>query len=1121
MGVFVRGLASNSYGINHAAVSAVNAFTGTSRIYQWRDTGTIVSGRVNGGTEVSTAGYTRPASSFNRFAIGGLLRSGTVAATPADFNLNEIVISDNLSSDDRELMEGYLAWKWGLEGNLPSGHSYTNSDPRSTPIGIANTVAVPASNSAELGGTLDATQSVFTVYAAYSVSNNTSAAEWEADDTKTLVLDAAYTNVMGQAISVTVGPLSPETTYYYTLVASNAVTNIWATLGVGFTTLADAVDPGVTTNDGAFAIGFTEASLRGEQTAGGNAAVYICWGTVASVGDTSSTSTWANVDFMGTLSDGDIVTNNLTGLDHSTTYHYVVYATNSASNAWSSVATFSTDTPGDDRYATGTFTWSTGVNAWSFESGGPYNQPWEAGKNAILEGDGTSVSTVTLGEDESIAHLLIDADNYRITGNSLNFSGGGTITNLGNSVHIISGISGEPDVYVNQANGWSLYNPAAYGNFGTDGFKLLPNSAAMAIGTIHRGLVNYFWLGGSVSTNTVSDNPHIGTPQDKTYVDGTGTWAVNNLYGGEPFQIKGGTLIANGALTARSMIELEGGVLHVNNQNTLGSNSKPLYIEGGDLDNSSGAPVASDYNFAMQWSSDWTFVGSQGANSDLNLGAGAVTMYADRTVTVANAAATLTVGGVVSANAGNPYSLTKAGPGTLVLTGNNTYTGDTTVDGGVLGISQPYLSSISSVYIADSAVLDLSFSGTNDVFAVFTNGVAGPGGTWGSLASSADNKTAFITGTGILNVPQAEVLEGIRYWDGGTSDIGEDGNALSTGGGGTWNTSLKNWDAGAGVAHTNWNNDGTDLAFFKGAAGTVTVTESITLGALRFDNVDGYTIQGGTLNFAPGGSITNSSTSSVNFETELTISSAITGAPDVQSALGGNTYMEFTPTAGSVELGALVGPGAYRFGGTADGSAASVSTKLRVSGSGIWTVIGDVNAYEHWVASGTLVVNGLLRGATAGVHLSGGTVVVNGTTSGAGFDMTGGTIKGTGVMSGSALVVPAAGTLAPGYPTGTLTITNNNCTIAGTLQISINESLSPVSGGLDVNGTLDISAATLSIDLTGAATESAYVVAEYDSLVGVFSTISGIPHGYTLDYTYQDGNVIAIRRASPTVFRFR
>jgi hypothetical protein len=30
---------------------------------------------------------------------------------------------------DLEKAEGYLAWKWGLEGNLPISHPYKNSPP--------------------------------------------------------------------------------------------------------------------------------------------------------------------------------------------------------------------------------------------------------------------------------------------------------------------------------------------------------------------------------------------------------------------------------------------------------------------------------------------------------------------------------------------------------------------------------------------------------------------------------------------------------------------------------------------------------------------------------------------------------------------------------------------------------------------------------------------------------------------------------------------------------------------------------------------------------------------------------------------------------------------------------
>lgn len=66
------------------------------------------------------------------------------------------------------------------------------------------------------------------------------------------------------------------------------------------------------------------------------------------------------------------------------------------------------------------------------------------------------------------------------------------------------------------------------------------------------------------------------------------------------------------------------------------------------------------------------------------------------------------------------------------------------------------------------------------------------------------------------------------YWDGGTVDIASDGNGVSTYTGGTWNTALKNWDAGA-APHGVWNNANLDSAVFGGTYGTGTKT--ITIGA--------------------------------------------------------------------------------------------------------------------------------------------------------------------------------------------------------------------------------------------------------------------------------------------------
>ena len=40
-----------------------------------------------------------------------------------------IIIGGILSTTDRQRLEGYLAWKWALEANLPAGHPFKNTPP--------------------------------------------------------------------------------------------------------------------------------------------------------------------------------------------------------------------------------------------------------------------------------------------------------------------------------------------------------------------------------------------------------------------------------------------------------------------------------------------------------------------------------------------------------------------------------------------------------------------------------------------------------------------------------------------------------------------------------------------------------------------------------------------------------------------------------------------------------------------------------------------------------------------------------------------------------------------------------------------------------------------------------
>lgn len=757
-----------------------------------------------------------------------------------------------------------------------------------------------------------------------------------------------------------------------------------------------------------------------------------------------------------------------------------------------------------EKYSSGTKDWNTTDTTWGTTSGSYSGSQWDnaAPDSAFFEG---TAGTVSLTEPISIQNLNISVSNYVISGNTLSFAGGGAITNSGIDVSITSAVTGSPSIRGNQASNKK--------------FTFAPASGTVTLGAASGANDGELVLSGSTSGNSISSSTKL-----KFRKTGVGAWTLTGLASAYEHFIDSGDLIVSGSgqLKCDRALKISGGTLHYNTPaavydtgDTMPGSDTPgaITFSGGSLDNTSGSPVTSTTSPEVYMSKSWSFLGSLGASSDLNLGTGYVMLGANSlTVTVANAAATLTLGGPI-VDGGLARGFVKGGAGTLALTGTSTYTGETTVNAGTLSISQKYLSDIAAVRMAEGATLNLAFTGTDDVFAVYTNGVEGPLGTWGRIGSGADNETALITGDGLLNVPVPTALEGIRYWDGGASDIGANGNSLSAGGSGTWNTTLKNWDCGAGVAHTNWDSVAEDdLAFFKGTAGVVSLGENITLGALRIETT-GYTITNHTLNFGDGGTITN-------LGENVKIATGITGSPSVASSQGSNKELMFAPSSSDVALGAIVGDDSIvRFAGSGNGTVQSINTKTKWSGTGTWTVSGLIRDYQHWIYSGTLIVNGELMADNQYVALSGGTVVINGTTTGNGFTMTGGTIKGTGVINVNyASTIPAAGTIAPGYPTGTLTITNKPCTINGNLDVTIDGALHSM---LAVDGALTITSATLNVTVLST-TGASVIIATYDSLVGTaFASVNGLPDGWTIDYNYQAGNAIALMPPQAgTVFLF-
>lgn len=111
-----------------------------------------------------------------------------------------------------------------------------------------------------------------------------------------------------------------------------------------------------------------------------------------------------------------------------------------------------------------------------------------------------------------------------------------------------------------------------------------------------------------------------------------------------------------------------------------------------------------------------------------------------------------TLGLIANGSGTGILSLIKAGAGKWTLTGNNTYSGTTTVQAGELVFETASLPDSAAVNLNTGGTLNLGFSGTDIIGSLVINGVTQASGTWGSLASSAPNRSALITGPGTLAI---------------------------------------------------------------------------------------------------------------------------------------------------------------------------------------------------------------------------------------------------------------------------------------------------------------------------------------------------------------------------------
>jgi autotransporter-associated beta strand protein len=309
------------------------------------------------------------------------------------------------------------------------------------------------------------------------------------------------------------------------------------------------------------------------------------------------------------------------------------------------------------------------------------------GATLALRSDTTATFATPLASVFPSTTATIDLNNNGSgSGNTVTLSGGLRFENPGSVASTIASIN------ITGGNGYILRTGVSL-NPGGNPYTLTLNpttaNVELTFFTNAGGGSPTLVLGGASTGNKMLSTATI-TGWSYLQKTGTGTWTwepllAANFLGG--MVVSDGKLIVTGTLRAQSgtqaarNVRINGGELHYNSAGAVDSVYGLLIFGGGNLDNSSGSAITtSTYNPVMQWNANFTFLGSNGTNSDLNLGTGAVTMNASRTVTV-NSNATLTVGGAIS---GAGFGLTKSGTGTLKLGGHNTYSGVTLINNGTL-----------------------------------------------------------------------------------------------------------------------------------------------------------------------------------------------------------------------------------------------------------------------------------------------------------------------------------------------------------------------------------------------------------------------------------------------------
>jgi fibronectin-binding autotransporter adhesin len=427
--------------------------------------------------------------------------------------------------------------------------------------------------------------------------------------------------------------------------------------------------------------------------------------------------------------------------------------------------------------------------------------------------------------------------------------------------------------------------------------------------------------------------------------------------------------------------------------------------------------------------------------------------------------------GNFSGTIGGAGQLTKTGTGTLMLSGANTYSGGTTVSGGILqGTSTSLQGAITN---SANVTFDQGFTGT------YAGAMSGSG----SLTKS---------GTGTL------VLSGANSYSGGTLVSGGilQGNTASLQGNFLNNASVVFDQA------TNGTYGGT-----MSGAGMLTKTGA---GQLILTGANSYS--GGTL--VSGGVLQGTTTSiqgNILNNAQVTIQQATTGTYAGNMSGSGGLLVNGTATVILAGTNTYSG-GTTVSGGILQGSARSLQGNILNNGSVVFNQIGRGTYAGVMSGTGgmtlqggsTLIITGnnLYTGATTVTFTR---LLVNGSLASTVTLDADSAIGGTGTIGG---LVSNGALLAPGNSIGTLNVTGNFSQSGGTYQVEANAA--GQSDRVNVTGTATVNGGTVQVlaDSGSYGNSTTYTILNATGgLSGAYSSVSSNFAFLTPSLTYNANNV--------------